>query len=330
MQKILFANIGWMKRYRGHSNSDKIRGGGSYNPDDKHEAFNFQDVDGHCYGYVQPTKWCKIKIERIDPSCLRVDDYLDDVLVVWTATNQIEGGTFIVGWYRHARVYRTFQNGSKLKERNGYGYNIEALSSDCTLLIEQERTMRVPRATNALNKGFMGQSNIWYADNETEKVVNFRKLVVDYINNYVKPKSRMPKPDINVEAKIVVEKAAISAVTSYYKEQGYTIYSVESENKGWDLEAYKGKSMLRIEVKGLSGSDLSVHITKNEYLQMKSANNDNYRLCVVTNAVSSPRLWTFAYDNGIWICEQDYETELLFEEHIAAIAYIELLLSAKP
>lgn len=323
MQKILFANIGWMKRYRGHSNSDKIRGGGSYNPDDKHEAFNFQDVDGHCYGYVQPTKWCKIKIERIDPSCLRVDDYLDDVLVVWTATNQIEGGTFIVGWYRHARVYRTFQNGSKLKERNGYGYNIEALSSDCTLLIEQERTMRVPRATNALNKGFMGQSNIWYADNETEKVVNFRKLVVDYINNYVKPKSRMPKPDINVEAKIVVEKAAISAVTSYYKEQGYTIYSVESENKGWDLEAYKGKSMLRIEVKGLSGSDLSVHITKNEYLQMKSANNDNYRLCVVTNAVSSPRLWTFAYDNGIWICEQDYETELLFEEHIAAIAYIE-------
>ena len=323
MQKILFANIGWMKRYRGHSNSDKIRGGGSYNPDDKHEAFNFQDVDGHCYGYVQPTKWCKIKIERIDPSCLRVDDYLDDVLVVWTATNQIEGGTFIVGWYRHARVYRTFQNGSKLKERNGYGYNIEALSSDCTLLIEQERTMRVPRATNALNKGFMGQSNIWYADNETEKVVNFRKLVVDYINNYVKPKSRMPKPDINVEAKIVVEKAAISAVTSYYKEQGYTIYSVECENKGWDLEAYKGKSMLRIEVKGLSGSDLSVHITKNEYLQMKSANNDNYRLCVVTNAVSSPRLWTFAYDNGIWICEQDYETELLFEEHIAAIAYIE-------
>ena len=323
MQKILFANIGWMKRYRGHSNSDKIRGGGSYNPDDKHEAFNFQDVDGHCYGYVQPTKWCKIKIERIDPSCLRVDDYLDDVLVVWTATNQIEGGTFIVGWYRHARVYRTFQNGSKLKERNGYGYNIEALSSDCTLLIEQERTMRVPRATNALNKGFMGQSNIWYADNETEKVVNFRKLVVDYINNYVKPKSRMPKPDVNVEAKIVVEKAAISAVTSYYKEQGYTIYSVESENKGWDLEAYKGKSMLRIEVKGLSGSDLSVHITKNEYLQMKSANNDNYRLCVVTNAVSSPRLWTFAYDNGIWICEQDYETELLFEEHFAAIAYIE-------
>ena len=126
-----------------------------------------------------------------------------------------------------------------------------------------------------------------------------------------------------MEAKIAVEKAAISAVTSYYKEHGYKIYSVESENKGWDLEAYKGKSILRIEVKGLSGSDLSVHITENEYSQMKSANNDNYRLCVVTNTVSSPHLWTFAYDNGNWICEQDYEIELSFEEHIAAIAYIE-------
>ncbi len=61
MQKILFANIGWMKRYHGHNNSDKIKGGGSYNPDDKHEAFNFQDVNGHCYGYVQPTKWSEIQ-----------------------------------------------------------------------------------------------------------------------------------------------------------------------------------------------------------------------------------------------------------------------------
>lgn len=323
MQRLLFANIGWMKRYRGHSKSDKIKGGGSYNPDDKHEAFNFQDVDGHCYGYVQPTKWSEIRIERIDSSCLKSDDFLDDVLVVWTATNPIEGGTFIVGWYKHARIYRTFQYGTKLKERNDYAYNIEALSSDCDLLIEEERDMQVPRATNALNKGFMGQSNIWYADSETEKVANFRNLVIDYINNYVKPKNRKPKPIINVEAKIAVEKAAISAVTSYYKKHGYKIYSVESENKGWDLEAYKGKSILRIEVKGLSGSDLSVHITENEYSQMKSANNDNYRLCVVTNAVSSPNIWTFAYDNGNWICEQNYEIELSFEEHIAAIAYIE-------
>ena len=323
MQKILFANIGWMKRYRGHSNSDRIKGGGSYNPDDKHEAFNFQDVNGHCYGYVQPTKWSEIKIERIDSSCLKSDDYLDDVLVVWTATNPIEGGTYIVGWYKHARVYRTFQYDTKLKERNGYDYNIEALSSDCTLLMEKERTMQVPRATNALKKGFMGQSNIWYADSANEKVANFRLSVIHYIDNYVKPERRKTKPNIDVDAKVAVDKAAVSAVTSYYKGLGYKIHSVESENKGWDLEAYKGKAILRIEVKGLAGSQISVRLSKNEYSKMKETDNGCYRLCVVTEALKSPEIWTFANDNGIWVCEEDNDIELSFDEQIAAIAYVE-------
>lgn len=323
MQKILFTNIGWMKRYRGHSNSDKIKGGGSYNPDDKHEAFNFQDADGHCYGYVQPTKWSEIKIERIDPSCLKSDDYLDDVLVVWTATNPIEGGTFIIGWYKHARVYRTFQYDAKLKERNGYDYNIEARSSDCTLLIEKERTRQVPRATNALNRGFMGQSNIWYADNETAEVTRFRQSVLDYIENYVCPQKHKAKPKIDVDAKIAVEKAAVSAVTLSYMQQGYKVISVEDENKGWDLEATKGKSFLRIEVKGLAGSQISVHISKNEYSKMRSSDNADYRLCVVTNSLKSPEIWTFTYDNGIWVCEEDNEIELSFEVQIAAIAYVE-------
>lgn len=323
MQKILFANIGWMKRYRGHSNQDKIKGGGSYNPDDKHEAFNFQDVNGHCYGYVQPTKWSEIKIERIDSSCLKSDDYLDDVLVVWTATNPIECGTFIVGWYKHARVYRTFQHDTKSKERNGYDYNIEAFSSDCTLLIEKERTMQVPRAKTSMNKGFMGQSNIWYADSDTKEIMCFRQTVIDYIENYVKPLTHKTKPNIDVDAKIAVEKAAVSAATTFYMKQGYNVISVEDENKEWDLEATKGKAFLRIEVKGLAGSQISVHISKNEYSKMKSSDNADYRLCVVTNALKYPEIWTFSYDSGIWVCEEDSDIKLSFEEQVAAIAYVE-------
>lgn len=323
MKRILFANIGWMKRYRGHSKSDKIKGGGSYNPDDKHEAFNFQDVDGHCYGYVQPTRWSDIKLNRIDSSCSNTDEYLDDVLVVWTATKPIEGGTYIVGWYKRARVYRTFQHDTKSKVRNGYDYNIEAHSSDCTLLIEKERTMQVPRAKASMNKGFMGQSNIWYADSDIKEVVSFRQSVFDYIENYVKPQKHKAKPNIDVDAKIAVEKAAVSAVTESYAKQGYNVISVEDENKGWDLEATKGKIFLRIEVKGLAGSQISVHISKNEYSKMKSSDNAGYRLCVVTNALKSPEIWTFSYDNGIWVCEEDNDIELSFEEQIAAIAYVE-------
>lgn len=215
------------------------------------------------------------------------------------------------------------QYDTKLKERNGYYYNIEALSSDCNLLMEKERTMQVPRATNALNKGFMGQSNIWYADSETEEVTIFRQSVLDYIENYVCPQKHKVKPKIDVDAKIAVEKAAVSAVTLYYMQHGYKIISVDGENKGWDLEATKGKSFLRIEVKGLAGSRISVHISKNEYSKMRSPGNVDYRLCVVTNSLKSPEIWTFTYDNGIWVCEEDNEIELSFEEQIAAIAYVE-------
>lgn len=272
---------------------------------------------------MQPTRWSDIKLSRIDSFCSNTDDYLDDVLVVWTATKPIEGGTFIVGWYKHARVYRAFQNNAKSKERNGYDYNIEAKSSDCTLLIEKERTMKVPRAKASMNKGFMGQSNIWYADSDIKEVKNFRQSIFDYIENYVKPQRHKAKPKIDVDAKVAVEKAAVSAVTSYYTGQGYNVISVEDENKGWDLEATKGKAFFRIEVKGLVGSQISVHISKNEYAKMKASDNADYRLCVVTNTLKSPEIWTFSYDNGIWVCEEDNDIELSFEEQIAAIAYVE-------
>ena len=152
--------------------------------------------------------------------------------------------------------------------------------------MEKERTMQVPRATNALKKGFMGQSNIWYADSANEKVANFRLSVIHYIDNYVKPERRKTKPNIDVDAKVAVEKAAVSAVTSYYKGLGYKIHSVESENKGWDLEAYKGKAILRIEVKGLAGSQISVRLSKNEY----SKKRDRQRMLSSMRSHRSPQI----------------------------------------
>ena len=144
-----------------------------------------------------------------------------------------------------------------------------------------------------------------------------------YIENYVKPLTHKTKPNIDVDAKIAVEKAAVSAATTFYMKQSYNVISVEDENKGWDLEATKGKAFLRIEVKGLTGSQISVHISKNEYSKMKSSDNADYRLCVVTNALKYPEIWTFSYDSGIWVCEEDNDIELSFEEQIAAIAYVE-------
>ena len=53
MPLVLF-NIGWMKYYRGQTQSDRIFNGGKYVKDNEtgSEIRNFEPVDGWCYGYV--------------------------------------------------------------------------------------------------------------------------------------------------------------------------------------------------------------------------------------------------------------------------------------
>jgi len=90
----------------------------------------------------------------------------------------------------------------------------------------------------------------------------------------------------------------------YFEGIGYTVESVEKDNVGWDLEATLGKKKLLIEVKGLSGSGLSVELTPNEYNAF-SEENESYRLCVVYTALSEPTLLVcrFSKESGSWIIE---------------------------
>jgi hypothetical protein len=78
------------------------------------------------------------------------------------------------------------------------------------------------------------------------------------------------------------------------------VTNVDDQNLGWDLEAArKGEPTLRLEVKGLSGTDVKVGLTPREYRAMmkhKSGQMDNYRLCVVTSALTKPALIIFCYD----------------------------------
>ena len=86
MDRILFCNVGWMKKYAGNIN-DRLINGGSYNKKNLGgEIYNFLPHKGLCYGFVQPPgKNGTIHIERIGAN--RKDDVIDEVLVIWTATN---------------------------------------------------------------------------------------------------------------------------------------------------------------------------------------------------------------------------------------------------
>ncbi|MFX6213952.1 hypothetical protein ABTF16_23245, partial [Acinetobacter baumannii] len=51
--RILFCNIGWMRKYNG-MDGDILERGGSYNDNEiGHEVCNFTNMDGSVFGYVQ-------------------------------------------------------------------------------------------------------------------------------------------------------------------------------------------------------------------------------------------------------------------------------------
>ena len=320
--RILFANIGWMAHYRGNNQKDQIVGGGSYRNDDKHEAFNFLPINGKCYGYVQPVRWGGINPNRIDNKCF--EDKLDDVLVVWIATHPSSRGTYIVGWYKRATVFKSFQS-SNSPNRNKYGYNVVAKAEDCTLLPLSHRIFPVPRAKTG-GKGFLGQSNVWYADSPIKDVQNYRNEVIDYIKSYTGEAKRISKHVLKVdaEARKKVEKAAVDHVTKEYEKLGYKVISREKENIGWDLDAERNGIKLKLEVKGLAQRQISVRISDNEYKSMLG-HKMNYILCVVTEAIKNPTLINFIWDEGrsAWVSDRDPNILLSIELKPSYLAVVE-------
>lgn len=317
MSHIIFFNTGWMDFYQGIKN-DSITGGGKYVETTGwgHEILNFKKYRNKNYGYVRVSG--QIKLHKLGAN--REDDQIDGITVVWTATDPINGGTYIVGWYKNATIYKEEQKSSKYSNRL-YGdylvnYRTVAKADECTLLPRDERVVRIPRG-----KGGMGQSNIWYGDNNP----SFVRKTLKYINNGILPSfskiEKKGKSNISRQAdpfkRQKVEKAAVKEVIKHYKKLGYEITSVELENVGWDLTAQREKTTLKLEVKGLSGKEVVVELTPNEYANLKM-DLENYRLCIVTDALTEPilRIFTYSHESEEWTSEDGIQ--LGFEEKVSA------------
>lgn len=318
MKRIIFLNIGWMRNYKGITDTDKIYGGGKYVDDNEYgsEIFNFLPFKGNMYGYARCSGG--INIERIgaDPG----SNSVKDVLVVWVA-NSPSIGSCIVGWYKNAVLFREHQKAPKYSNRyynGGYlGYIAKAKEKDCFLIPVSKRSLKVPRGKNGI-----GQRNIWYADNPKNKPFISKVIDLVYKNKYpstrVKMKKKSSRWQVDFEKRKRVEISAIKSIWDYYERQGYSVYSVEKENKGWDLEAVKGKDALRLEVKGLSHNDISIDMSPNEYKKMNSHRN-SYRICVVSNALrKKPTISIFIYSPVIKGWEDDIGKILNISEVVSA------------
>jgi len=191
--RLIFLNIGWMEKYEG-LDGDSISGGGSHVAKHGygHEIFNFLPWRDRMYGYAE-TK--RVNIERLGARPKARS--LSGVLAIWVARRPGSGGTFIVGWYDNATLYREaqepiFATNRRISEyisRNvralpgdagKYAYYIaSAAADDCQLLLPKDRTFGVPRR----GKENMGQRNLWYADSPSK--LDFRNRVVGYVNEHV-------------------------------------------------------------------------------------------------------------------------------------------------
>jgi len=196
MELLLVLNVGWMKKYIGLED-DQLTDGGAYVVEHGWggEIFNFLPFEGYMYGFFQPPGKKEIPfnnriihIERLRTS-REAASFVDDVLVVWAARKP-EGGTYLVGWYRDAVVFRQWQNlpeGPRRQFRGEYlGYYMRAREEDCVLLAPDERTLKVPRASDHENigKGGIGQANLWFADSGKENDLKFRRDLGSFIQTY--------------------------------------------------------------------------------------------------------------------------------------------------
>lgn len=108
---------------------------------------------------------------------------VDNILVVWVATNPELGKARIVGWYKNASVFNKwqFQVGvNKIHNGDEYGYYACTHRKNAILLPEDKRDFIIPRG----EKGMLGTSNVWYADSKLSKVVELKRQVLQNIENH--------------------------------------------------------------------------------------------------------------------------------------------------
>ncbi len=183
-RKLLFCNIAWMDKYEGVEDK-KMKSGGSYVREHGYggEMYNFKPVNDRCYGYVRSVssnekedEESTINISRI--SGVTETNYVDNIDVVWLGNNPEDGlGTRIVGYYKNAKVYANLQE-RPTESASDFKYIIDADKNDCFCIPAEYRKFEIPRKT----KGFLGQSNVWYADSENEDVIMFKNAVYEYIS----------------------------------------------------------------------------------------------------------------------------------------------------
>jgi len=308
-KKIIFARIGWMKHYSGsRSDDERPTGGGSYNEIGLgSEICNFKDIAGEIYGFFSPpgrdTAGKRVvNLNRIAPSFTR--DELSDVTVIFVApddTADVSTRERIIGWYRHAKVLRVWQDdptglrwtidqdGEEVRAL----YNVVVKKKDAVLVPPSLRRHSIPRG-----KGGMGQANVRYLydDHGKIKLHDWMKNAIEYVKSYngenllTNPLAEMAiaaQAELEVAAgyesnpkiRRAVEERAMDAVKEYYLREGYAVVD-KSRTESFDLLCEKSGVKLFVEVKGTRADGKTISLTAKE-VELAARPQVKMELCVV-------------------------------------------------
>ncbi|MDO8729504.1 MAG: DUF3883 domain-containing protein [bacterium] len=303
-----------MKFYQGPKPGDeKPIGGGSYNTEEVgHEAYNFLNISGILYGYFQPHMKppYEINLKRIEQGF--IDDKIDDVLVIWFATNPIDRGQVVIGWYKNATVFKSIQSPNDLPFRENCNYNIKARVENCVLLPISKRKFPVGHDMKGEKKGNPGQANAFYALDDKGRAKDLTipnnawlTKLIEYVNDYDGAKISSREDEIqedmltavhssggqgfqsDVETRLLIEAHAMDICKQYYFNKKYDVEDV-SANRPYDLRITKNGLSRFIEVKGTQTTGDTIILTKNE-VELSQTQGDRMALFIVHSIVMNKK-----------------------------------------
>lgn len=109
----------------------------------------------------------------------------------------------------------------------------------------------------------------------------------------------VPSRSVSPEKKEAIKTIAENLVKTYFESLGYKCVK-RSEYAPYDFELYndKGELVNYVEVKGHETDELIVELSENEE-KFANENQDKYIVCIVTNALTNPRITCVSYKDLI-------------------------------
>ena len=202
-------------------------------------------------------------------------------------------------------MYISDKTGRNLKSAKQYTRGIDVLNERFNL---QGEGIYNPNADLKLIRNLIDKPENFHKDYSSHfnAFMKFREYDFERENKTKQPLQRQTNPF----KKQRVEISAIETTIKHFEKLDYIVISKEKDNVGWDLEARNQNETLLLEVKGLSGKVVSIELTSNEYKNLTDK-KAQYKICVVTSALSNPILEIFHFDREkeCWINEQNQKLQ---------------------